>query len=225
MAADEEQVGRAVLPARQRHGALEPGDVDAVGDDLVVAREVAVDEVPGGGADGDPAVQARGVALHEPPAELVGRREAGVGMERGDVHAARLVQEDQRQEWHERLVEVEDVELLALEHPADLADIARRDGDRPDGAVRRHAEALAEADHVALGRPLEAVAAADDPDVVAAQAEVLVEVADVLVHATRDRVDVRRHEADLHRGSSSSNEASTTSGSSSRRGGRRRPPG
>ena len=38
-----------------------------------------------------------------------------------------------------------------------------------------------------------------DPDVVAAQAEVLVEVADVLGHAAGQRVDVRRDEADLHR--------------------------
>ena len=82
---------------------------------------------------------------------------------------------------------------------ADLRDEAGRQGDRPDRAVDRHREALADPDDVALGRPLEAVAATDDPDVVAAQAEVLVEVADVLVHAAGQRVDVRRDEADLHR--------------------------
>jgi hypothetical protein len=33
----EQQVALAVLPASDRHGPLEPGDVDAVGDDLVLA--------------------------------------------------------------------------------------------------------------------------------------------------------------------------------------------
>ena len=39
-------------------------------------------------------------------------------------------QHDQRQERHERLVEVEQVELLALQHVPDLGEIARRQGDR-----------------------------------------------------------------------------------------------
>ena len=46
---------------------------------------------------------------------------------------------------------------------------------------------------------LQAVGRGQDPDVVAAQAQVLVQVADVLGHAARQRVDVRRDEADLHR--------------------------
>jgi len=41
-------------------------------------------------------------------------------MEGGDVHAGREPQEDRREERHERLVEVEQVELLALEGGADL---------------------------------------------------------------------------------------------------------
>jgi hypothetical protein len=49
-----------------------------------------------------------------------------------------------------------------------------------------------------LGGPLDAVAARDDPDVVPAQPQVLVQVPNVLVHAARQRVDVRRDEADLH---------------------------
>ena len=62
VATDEQDVRRAVLPARDRDGVGEARDVDAVGDDLVVAREVAVDEVAGRGADRDPAVEPRGVA-------------------------------------------------------------------------------------------------------------------------------------------------------------------
>jgi hypothetical protein len=77
-------------------------------------------------------------------------------------------------------VEVEQVELLALEHVPDLGDEAGRERDRPDRAVDRHREALADADDVALGRALEAVRRGQAPDIVAAQPEVLVQVADML---------------------------------------------
>ena len=116
VAADEQDVRRAVLPARERDGVREAADVDAVGDDLVVAREEAIDEVAGRGAHRDPAVQPAGVAPQGPAAELVRRREAGVGVERRDVDARRLAQQEERQERHERLVEVQDVEPLAVEH-------------------------------------------------------------------------------------------------------------
>ena len=217
MTAHEQEVGRAVLPAGQGHGSFEAGQVHPIRDDLVVARKEAVDEMPGGGADRDPAVQPAGVALQEAPAELVRGREPGVGVERGDVHAARLVEQDQRQEGHERFVEVEHVELLPFEHPADLADVAGRDRDRAHRPVGGHAEALAQADHVAFRGALQAVAAADDPDVMAALAEVLVEVPDVLVDPTRIGVDVGRDQADLH--------GRSPSRPGSKRGGRSRPPG
>src|SRR5574337_866651 len=119
-------------------------------------------------------------------------------MERGDVHAARLAEEDRREERHERLVEVEQVEALLLEHPPALGHEARRERDRAHRPVGRHAEALAEPDDVALGRGLEAVTGGDDPDVVAAQPEVPVEVVDVLGGAARERVYVRGDESDLH---------------------------
>ena len=86
---------------------------------------------------------------------------------------------------HERLVEVEHVEALTLEQVAHLADVARREGQRPDRAVGRDAEADPDAQDVALRRALRAVAGGDDPDVVAAQPEVLVEVLDVLGDAAR----------------------------------------
>ncbi len=224
MAPDEQEVEQAVLPAGDRYGPFEAGQVDSVRDHLVVARKVAIDEVPGRRADRDSAVQPGRVALHEPAPELVRGREAGIGMEGGDVHAPRLAQEDEREEGHERLVEVEQVEALPIEHLADLADVAGRDGDRSDRAVRGHAEALAQADHVPLGGPLQAVAAADDPDVVAPQAEILVEVADVLVDPAGDRVDVGRDQADLHR-AGRSDAVGRGSPSGSNRGGRACPPG
>jgi len=96
VAADEQDVGCPVLPACQRDGAGEARDVDAVGDDLVVAGEEAVDEMACRRADGDPAVQPSCVVLHDPAADLVRGREAGIGMERGDVHAARLAQQEER---------------------------------------------------------------------------------------------------------------------------------
>ena len=197
--AHEEQVPRPVLPARERDGPLERVDIDAVRDDLVLAGEVAVDEVLRSAADRDPAVEPGRLALHHLAPELVRGREAAVGVERGDVHAGRQTQDDRRQERHERLVEVEQVELLALEHRPDLGDEPRRQGDRPDRAVDRQREALADPDDVPLRRPLEAVRRRDDPDVVAAQAKVLVQVPDVLGHAAWQRIDVRRDEADLHR--------------------------
>ena len=152
----------------------------------------------GGGADRDPAVEPGGVAAHDPAADLVRRGEAGIGVEGGDVHALRLPEQEQRQERDERFVQVQDVEPLAGQQLADLADVARRERERPDRAIGRHAEADPDAQDVALGGSLRAVAGGDDPDVVAAQAQVLVEVADVLGDAARLRVDVRAHEADLH---------------------------
>ncbi len=223
MPTDEQDVPLAVLPARDRDRPLETVDVDAVRDHLVLARKVAVDEVLGRAADRDPAVEPGGLALHHLAAELVGRREAAVRVEGRDVHARREPQEDRRQERHERLVEVEEVELLALEGRADLGHEPRRQGDRADGAVDRQREALADPDDVALGRPLEAVAARQDPDVVAAQPEVLVQVPDVLGHAAGQRVDVGRDEPDLHDRRSS--RACCAAHSSSNRGGRWRPPG
>ena len=91
---DEQDVRGAVLPAGHRHGPAEPLDVDAVGDDLVVAGEVAVDEVARGRRHRDPAVEPVRVGAHRAAAELVGRRPAAVGVERGDVHALRLAQHD-----------------------------------------------------------------------------------------------------------------------------------
>ena len=46
----------------------------------------------------------------------------------------RLAQQEERQERHERLVEVEHVEPLALEHVADLGQVAGRERERPDRA-------------------------------------------------------------------------------------------
>ncbi len=199
VATDEQQVLPAVLPARDRDGAGEALHVDAVRDDLVLAWEELADEVPSRRGHRDPAVQTGGIALEHPAAELVRGREAREGMERGDVDAATLLEHDQRQERHERLVEVEQVELLVLEHRPDLRREAWRERQGADRAVGRDGHAHPDADDVALRAALGPVAAADDADVVAAQAQVLVQIPDVLGDATWKRVDVGRDQADLHR--------------------------
>ena len=196
--ADEEHVRCAVLPARDGDGAGEPADVDAVGDDLVVAREEPVDEMARRGTDRDPAVEPLRMATQRTAAELIGGREAGIRMERGDVDAGRFTQQEQRQERHERLVEMEHVEPLALEHRADLTEVAGRERERADGGVDRHREPDPEPDDVALRRALRSMARRQDADVVAALSQVLVEVLDVLGDAAAGRVDVRADEADLH---------------------------
>jgi hypothetical protein len=149
--AHEQHVRRPVLPARQRDRAPEPVEVDAVRDDLVVARKVPIDEVARGGRHRDPAVEPVGVALERPAAELVRRRPPAVGVERADVHALRLAQDHERQERDERLVEVQDVEPLAFQQVPHLRDVAGRERDGPHRPVGRHREPLAQPDDVALG--------------------------------------------------------------------------
>jgi len=56
-------------------------------------------------------------------------------MERGDVHAVRLAQQEERQEGHERLVEMQDVEALAVEHLGHQLPVAVRHGEGADGAA------------------------------------------------------------------------------------------
>ena len=72
-APDEQDVQRAVAQLLERLGAREPVEVDAVGNDPVLAGEVAVDEVPRRPADGDPAVelvrQVPGESAADPVAE------------------------------------------------------------------------------------------------------------------------------------------------------------
>ena len=232
---DKQDIGHAVLPARKRNGAGEARNVDAVGDHLVLAREEPVDEMARRRADRDPAVETRGVTPHDPAPELVGRREPGIGMERRDIDAVRLAQQEQRQERHEWLMEVEEVKPLARQEVADLAEVARRERQRPHGPVGRHAHADPDAQNVALRCALRTVTGGDDSNIVTAQAQVFVQEPDVLGDAAGLRVDVRTDQTDLHARppssrstpspSSPSSPSSRSSRSSSKRGGLWRPPG
>ncbi len=101
--------------------------IHAVRDHLVVAGRVAVGEVPGRRAHRDPPMEVPGHRPKQLPAQLVTGRVAGVGVERGHVHAPGLAQREDGEERHEGLVEVEQVELLPVQHGLDLAPVAGRD--------------------------------------------------------------------------------------------------
>ncbi len=225
MPANEQDIRYAGLPAGDRHRGGEARDVDAVGDHLVIAWEEAVDEMTGRRAHGDAPVEPRSVSTHDPAAELVRGREARVGVEGRDVDAAGLAQQEERQEGHEWLVEVEQVEAFAFEQVADLADVARRERQGPDRPVGRHADADPDPQDVTLGRSLRSVAGGDDPDVVATQPQVLVQEPDVLGHASRFGVDVGTDQPDLHGWRRPSGGGGSKNAGSSKRGGRWRPPG
>ena len=78
----------------------------------------------GGRADGDPAVEAAAATGPHAPGRRTGTHgeKPAKAWNVATFTLSRVAQDDQRQERHERLVEVEEVELLALEHVLDLRD-------------------------------------------------------------------------------------------------------
>ena len=157
--ADEQDVERPVAQLLVRLGLGESLEVDAVRDDLVLAGEVAADEVARRAGDGDPPVEPLGQPPGESLPDPVRGREAAEGVEGGDVDRPRLVEHGRRQERHERLVEVEDVEVVRLEHLARLVLEPQPERHATDAAVGRRRPAGAEADDVALALALAAVLA------------------------------------------------------------------
>src|SRR5438477_6854098 len=92
-APDEEDVRLAVLVFGERLGVRVEGDVDAVRDDSIVAREIGRDEVPRRARHGDPRVQPPHVALADDAPGPIREREAAEGMEGGDVRAPRRIKD------------------------------------------------------------------------------------------------------------------------------------
>src|SRR5581483_2434745 len=123
--------------------------------------------------------------------------EATERVERGDVRALRRVEDLEREERHERLVVVDDVELLALEHARHQPLEAQRERDAADAAVERHRHRATDLDHV-LRRRVVAPGCRDDAHLVSEAAELLVALADVRVRPARARIGVRTDDADLH---------------------------
>ena len=196
-AADEQDVQGAVAQLLVGLGGLKGFEVDAVRDDLVLAREIAVDEVACSTRDRDPAVELVG----EPPGELradpVRRRETAEGVKRADVHRFGRVEHRRGEERHERLVEVEDVEPLLVEHLTRLLLEAQAERHATDRPVCRCGPSGAEANDVTIALPLAAVLRRDDPHVVAHPAHRLVRESHVLVDAPGMRVAVRADDPDL----------------------------
>ena len=140
-AADEEH---AQLLARRLRPLRRGGDVDAVGDHLVVAAEPAPPGPGGRLGDGDP----RREPVEDAPGaerrgDAVGQCLGRVGVEgadRGGVGAERGVPADQR---HHRLVDVDDVEVALVQLAARGDHAAGREGrevgDRAVGGEARRA--------------------------------------------------------------------------------------
>ena len=94
-------------------------DVDAVRDDPVLAGEVRRHEVTRGARDRDALVELVHVTVERDAPGPVREGEPAERVERRDVRALRGVEDLKAEERHERLVVVDDVELLAVEHPRD----------------------------------------------------------------------------------------------------------
>ena len=104
----------AVAELRQRLDVLlEVLDVDAVRDDVVVAGEVLLDVLHGGRGDRDLAIELALPALDQPAAVEVEEVRLARGVPGADVDGRGVAQELDRQLRHERLVHVDDVEVVS----------------------------------------------------------------------------------------------------------------
>ena len=197
--ADEEDVERSIAKLLDRRCGGEALNVDAVGDDPIVPREISADEMPSRAGDRDSALefgrQLRGPPLPNP----VAGAEATEGVEGGDVHRVGLVENGRRQEWDERLVEVEDVEPMLREQLASLLLEAPAERHAAHAAVGGEGPARSEPDDMPLALTFLPVLAGDDPRVMTESAQLLVLAAHVVVDATRVRESVRADEGDLER--------------------------
>src|SRR5256885_10739103 len=164
-ATDEQDVYLPVVVLRERLRAGVEVDVDAIWDDPVVTGEVARYEVSRSARHGDARIQLVQVAVADDAAGPVGEREAAEGVKGRDVGAPRRIEDLHREKRDERLVVVDDVEPLALEHVSNEPLEPKRERDSADRAVVRHRDRLALLDK-GLGRRIAAPGRRDDPDTV-----------------------------------------------------------
>ena len=101
-------------------GGAEARQVDAVGDDPVLAGEVARRGVARRRRHRDDAVEDREHALEDGLAQPVPEEALGVGVEGRDDRTLGVVHGRPAQAGHERLVDVQNVELLVFEHHVDV---------------------------------------------------------------------------------------------------------
>ena len=107
------------------------GAVDQVGpgaDDAVATGEVALDQVARGGEARRAAVQAAEQQLHEWPRHLGGDESLGRRVEGAHVQRPRVAEGGGRSARRERLMDVHEVELGALEQLLDRSRDVERDG-------------------------------------------------------------------------------------------------
>ncbi len=112
-AADEKQGGALIVEVgRRRRGRGEAVEVDAVGNETVLAFDVSVDRIARGLGDGDAAVEALVPVTHQGQEGQVGQvRAFPPGVERTDLDAFAVLDERRADETQEGLVQVDDVEL------------------------------------------------------------------------------------------------------------------
>ena len=208
-----------LLAAGEGDRVLAPGRIDGVGDehavrdDLVVAGEPARRRVPRPLGDGDPLVdpareEAPGGDSELHPAEVAR------GMVRRDDRRGRHREHRDAGHRRHRLVQVEHVEALPLEHAPDPEDRPRAEDDVRQRPVRGHDHRPADRDHV-RGRVAVAadpgvqgareltgwVVAHHQPHLVPARLERLGLQLGMLDDRAPERPRERHHDADLHAGS------------------------
>jgi hypothetical protein len=113
-------------------------------DDVVIAREVALDQIAGGGVAGGAPVQAAEQQLDHLARELCRDEALGRRVERAHVERVRVSERRRRRAGRERLVHVKEVELGQLEQLFERPRHVQREGDRSTLAER---ERLPDGEH------------------------------------------------------------------------------
>ena len=202
-APEEEDVDLAIAVAGVGRGiGGVVGDVDAVGDDGEGGGEVALDQLRGGGGDGDAPVQAGEPALDEAAAVGVEAGSAflgGVECADGDGGGGPQGSEgDEGDARHERFVEVDDIETLMLQDFGDAAAEAGVPGDAGDGAAEVDGDGAPDDDDAFADDVAFIGSGGEDANLVAELAELGGELEDVAVDAAGNGEIVGGDEGDLH---------------------------
>ena len=205
---------RSSSPPAPSTGSLRrEADVDAVGDDLVVAAVPAAAGPLGGLGDGDPGAELVELAAGaEPDRDLLGQELRRVGVEGADdgraAEAAGVPAEDRRG----RLLDVDDVEAAVAKLAAQLAIASGKTDEVRDRAVGAEADRAAERRQVVGHRPdarsgsavertaeaVRRVPGREDPDFVSPPDQMLGERLGMPVDAPLIRPRIRRDEGDSH---------------------------
>ena len=150
-----------------------------------------------GTRNGDSRIELVHIAVADRPAGPVGKGEPPERVERRHLRTSSGVEDLHREEGHERLVVMDDVEPLPIEHAGHKPLQTQGEGDPSDRAVVGDGDRLTDLDNV-LSRRVVAPRRGDDPNIVPQAAELLVAFADVRVRPAGPRIRVWRNNSDLH---------------------------